>query len=511
MNIKIKRRESRFNSSPFLLLSVIACTGWLSCERDLANLNGNTSIDKMVISAEKNDGLEEDLILEIRDDSIVGHLPLDVNLKNLIVDFEVEKKAELFIKNKQQNSGKTAVDFSKPFQYKVVAQNNDQKIYHVTVTYFTSLPIMYLNTNDNTPVVSRDEYKDATVRMYGGLQFSDLEQQDVRIRGRGNSTWSFPKKPYQIRFEDKTSVLDQPEDRRWILLTNYSDKTMLRNTLAFQLGQMSDLVWTPNDEPIELFLNNEYVGTYLLTQKVEVTKNRLSLSDDGFLLEADQPGRLDEDDVYVETDRLLFNVKEPNIEFDDRDYDYIQNYLQEVETAIYGTNFKDANNGYAKYLDVESFVDWYLIHEITKNVDSRFYTSVFLHHERGGKLKMGPIWDFDLAFGNVDYADSRYVEGFWIKDSPWMERLFEDPAFVEKVKERYQYYYKNKANLVSYLYAQAKQLNLAQQANDDRWQTIGIYVWPNPVVLESYKDEVDFVADWLEERMDWLAVALNEL
>ena len=167
--------------------------------------------------------------------------------------------------------------------------------------------------------------------------------------------------------------------------------------------------------------------------------------------------------------------------------------------------------GYAEYIDVDSFVDWFLISEITKNVDSMFFSSMFLNVMPGEKIKMGPLWDFDLSFGNVDYADSRYAEGWWVKYHPWYERLFQDPAFVEEVKVRFAFFKGNQDFILNKIDAYAEQLKWAQQENNDKWQTIGQYVWPNPVVFDTYQEEVDHMKEWYINRMNWLDSALDSL
>uniref|UniRef100_UPI0025CF3C7E CotH kinase family protein n=1 Tax=uncultured Paraglaciecola sp. TaxID=1765024 RepID=UPI0025CF3C7E len=192
-------------------------------------------------------------------------------------------------------------------------------------------------------------------------------------------------------------------------------------------------------------------------------------------------------------------------------YDYIKSYINEFESALFSSNFTDPINGYAKYIDVDSFVDWYLISEITKNVDSKFFSSIYFNLVPGQKIKMGPLWDFDLSFGNVNYADSRYAQGFWVKDNPWIARLFTDSVFLEKVKTRFAYFKVNQNLILDKIDDYADKLNLAQQENDTKWNTLGNYVWPNPLVFDTYSEEVNQLKTWYAQRMTWLDGALNNL
>jgi len=357
---------------------------------------------------------------------------------------------------------------------------------------------------------SKENYIDGQIRIYGGVDFADLTK-DIMIRGRGNSTWEFPKKPYQIRFEDKEEVLGMPEDRHWVLLANYTDKSMLRNALGFAMGKVSKLDWTPDARFADLYINGDYRGTYQICQKVEESSNRVDIGDDGYLLEVDQEVRIGPEDVTTKTDNHLFNIKEPMLTQKDDMYLYIENYLRQTEEAIWGDNFDDPQIGYQKYLDVDAMVDWYLVNEIARNTDSKFFASVFMNLKPGGKLKMGPLWDFDLGFGNVDYNDNYKTDGFFLKDEAWMKRLFEDPAFVEKVKQRFLYFYSLKDQFENELRERAAYLQDTQKQNYARWETLGTYVWPNKVYFDTYEEEVDYLVNWLNERMDWLHFAYQEL
>jgi len=372
------------------------------------------------------------------------------------------------------------------------------------------LPIIYLSTD--APIDSKEDYREGFASIYGGQNFDKSPDTEMKIRGRGNSTWYFhPKKAFQLKFSDKTAMLGMSEDKKWIFLAEYSDKTMLRNKIAFEMGYISKLDWTPESYFAEVIVNNEYNGTYNITQKVEESDHRVVLGDTGYLLEIDQLDRMKFDDVYFYTSEFLINIKEPEVAKDSDEFNYAKNLINEFETVLKSNQFTDPTNGYSKFIDVDSFVDWYLISEITKNVDSKDWSSIFMNVIPGGKIKMGPLWDFDLAFGNVDYADSEYPEGFWVKEHKWYARLFEDPAFVTKVKSRFAYFRENQNYILDKIDLHSNYLQLAQQENDDKWNTIGMYVWPNPVVLESYDAEVAHLKGWYNERMNWLENAFKDL
>ena len=372
------------------------------------------------------------------------------------------------------------------------------------------LPIISIQTENSSNITSKDYYLNGTIEINGTNDSYNLFE-NLKIKGRGNSTWNYPKKPYQIKFDSKTSILGMPIDKKWILLANYSDKTMLRNQVAFDLGKFSNLDWTPESRFLELFINDEYLGVYQITQKVEESANRVNIGNNGFLLEVDQSHRLKIDDVYFNTSNYLFNIKEPKVDFNDDEFNLIKNYIELTENILLGNNFKDPINGYAKYIDVDSFIDWFLINEITKNNDAIFYSSVYLNYMPGGKLKMGPIWDFDISLGNINYNENENPEGFWIKKSIWFSRLFEDPHFVTKVKSRFNYFSKNRNVFDQNITSNQLLLINAQERNFYRWPILGTYIVPNYVYYESYDEEIIYLKKWLNDRFEWLNISINNL
>jgi spore coat protein CotH len=457
-----------------------------------------------------NPSLTEDINLDIAGKNITGRTRADADISNLIASI-VHDGSQLSVSDMLQTSGTSANDFTDILSYILKAEDGSEFTYTTDITHFTGLPIIHLNTLGNADIVSKDDYIDGTVSVDGGRNFPDIAERDMEIRGRGNSTWGHPKKPYQMKMADKDEMLGMPEDKKWLFLAEYSDKTMLRNTIAFEMGHISSLDWTPKSTFAEVYLNGSYNGTYNITQKVEEDGDRVDLGDTGFLLEIDQLNRLDADDVYFYTNQFLINIKEPDVEWADEQSTYIKAHINEFETTLYSSNFADPTNGYAKYIDVDSFIDWYLISEITKNVDSKSFSSIFLNVIPGQKIKMGPLWDFDLSFGNVDYADSQYAAGFWVKFNPWFTRLFEDRVFIDKVKTRFAYFRDNQALIIEKIDSHAERLKWSQQENNEKWQTFGIYVWPNPVFFDTYDEEVEHLKTWYSERMDWLDGALNDL
>ena len=388
----------------------------------------------------------------------------------------------------------------------------------------SGLPVVKIKTNQVVgPAMDKSSYVEGSLEIIGDGNFEGLEETTMKIKGRGNSTWWIctdasagavvGKCPYQVKFGDKTSILGMPEDKKWVLLAEKSDKSMIRNKIARYMGELSDLEYTPNAEYIELFINEDYQGTYLIGQKVEESKNRVNIGDEGYLIEIDTDAnnRIDPDDIIFKPTIWssihkdgVFNIKDPNIEYDSEEFKFIENYINQFESTLYSDDFNNPDTGYKSYIDDDSLIDWFLINEIAKSVDARWYSSIYFSYIPGEKIKMGPIWDFDLSYGNLNYSDAQYTSDFYIKQNNWIDRLFLDEVFVEKVKIRYSYYYSKLGDIKNKIDEFAKYIDKSQKANFERWDILGVYVWPNPVYDLTYEQEVERLKNWIEERMNWL-------
>jgi len=460
---------------------------------------------------ENNPSLNYDIHLSIDDSQISGILPVTCDFEQLVATFE-HIGTSIKIDDIEQTSSITSNDYTDVVDYMLQSETGDVIYYEIDLTYFTGLPIIYLATDGDLPIDSTDEYREGNAVVIGGRDYLNLSETDMKIRGRGHSTWYFhPKKPYQLKFSDETAILNMPAEKKWIFLAEHSDKTLIRNRTAFEMGHISVLDWTPRSAFAEVFINDSYNGTYHITEKVEVEIERVNIGDNGYLLEIDNIDHIEADDVIFYTNNFLLNIKEPDLIENSAEYNYIKDLINEFETVLNSSQFNDPIIGYPKYIDVDSFVDWYLINEITKNQDARSYSSIYLNVIPGEKIKMGPIWDFDLAFGNVNYSDCEYPEGFWVKDNAWYTRLFLDEEFKNKVKSRFQFFRQNQNYILEKIDSNANYLNLAQQENNAKWNVIGTYIWPNPVVLDSYDGEVQRMKTWYNTRMNWLENAINNL
>ena len=419
--------------------------------------------------------------------------------------------------SQEVTSGSTAIDFSQPVTLTVMT-SKDTKEYIVYVYSYTGLPVMRIDTETGNFINSKTTYVNAhmilteDVKTRGG---GDVLEADLQIKGRGNSTWwrtDWPKKPYRLKFNEKVSLLGEHKDKSWVLLANFADKSLLRNHVAFYMGKISNLEYTTSSHFVDLYLNGRYDGTYELCEKLKISDHRVAVGDDGFLLEVDARA-IEEDDsryFYIYSLDSPVNIKEPETQYDDANFKYIENYFNKVDFALYSIYFRDTSKGWQAYMDMDSFVDWYLINEIAHNTDAQMLSSCYMSLKRGEKLKMGPLWDFDLAFGNTDYW-KRGPEGFWVKDADWFSKLFEDPAFVERVKERFDYFYDRLPDIMREIDATGEYLKYSAVANENRWHTFYNYGVPNVEIWGKYQNEVQSVKEYIKTRMDWLKTQYDKM
>ena len=318
-----------------------------------------------LLEAQNTDILVSNVSCEIIDESLIeGWIPHLTSDKHLIPHFT--SIGTVKIDGNPITSDVSVIDFSEPVVL-TVGEGNDARTYRVLIHSFTGLPVCWIETEGRKKIESKDQYLKAhmTIQKDVVTRANDKYEYDMEIKGRGNSTWDLPKKPYRIKFDKKESLLDMPKDKAWALLANYMDKSLIRNKVAYNLGEMSHLAWTPHSHFVEVWVNGRYNGNYQLIEKYNVSKNRVDISDDGFLLEIDAYASGETDARYFSTQVLPqpVNIKEPKVEWNDEKYTMVKDFLNEAETALYSYYFTDPEIGWQKYFDATALVDWYLINE----------------------------------------------------------------------------------------------------------------------------------------------------
>ena len=360
----------------------------------------------------------------------------------------------------------------------------------------------------------------------------------ISIEYRGSSSQSFPKKSYALETQDvngnnnNVSLLGMPVENDWILYAPYSDKSLMRNFLTFDLGRKMGS-YSPRTVYCELVVNGDYKGIYILMEKIKRDNDRVDIAkldaDDlagdsltgGYIIKVDKytgTGGADwlSDFPNISGGSLYiqYHYPEANVMLPQQ-MEYIEHFMDSFEYALAGPNFADTLVGYSKYIDVNSFIDLYIINELSKNIDG-YRLSTYMYKDRdsnGGKLIMGPFWDYNLAFGNADYCNGGITSGWEVNggcggNNPfWFERLLDDTTYQNKLKCRWEYLRErsfHQDSIFTFIDSMAFYLNDAQQRNFQKWNILGTYVWPNFYVGSTYQDELNFFKTWIGDRLVWL-------
>jgi hypothetical protein len=410
-------------------------------------------------------------------------------------------------------------------------------------SFTTHLPVVHINTNGKQIVDEPKILADMGIIWNGEGKENHTNAQynhyngKIGIEIRGSSSQMFPKKSYGFETRDENGadidfpLLGLPEEEDWILYAPYSDKSLIRNVLTFALASRLGH-YVPRCRFVELFINKEYWGIYVLMEKIKRENTRVDIATlnpdetegedltGGYIVKIDKTTGSGGDGWYSKYKNANGNTTFYQFEVPADDEivaeqrNYIQNYIDEFEDAVYNRKF-EGEGSYRNYIDVLSFIDFILVSELTKNVDA-YRLSTFLHKDKGGKLNAGPIWDFNLAYGNADYLDAWNTYNFQIHaemqgdhwGNPfWWPALWGDRLFVNQMKCRWNEMRENawsNQQIFEVADSLVAAMGSAVTRNFDRWSVLGQYVWPNYYVGASHEAEVNWMYNWLESRLWWL-------
>lgn len=472
---------------------------------------------------------------------------------------------------KVTTSGSTAtvnVTFKKGTSVSVDAISQAHFVYVNSDTVNNGIPTMMINVETNTDYYNLTESNDKAVKeIWSQATYAIVEgstktyntkeaQGTLKIKRRGFTSFSsFPKKSYTVKLTDGVPLLGMESNKDWVLVANYSDKSLLRNYFAYNISNQMNTSWAPECNFIDVYITygstSDYLGTYLLVEKIEATKEKINIEEmteedtsigaisssssmtkalaGSFVVELETFDRASSGDMLIQTSQYQLSVKSP-----DKDYfaptanttnvsthnatknknqaEYIRTFFNVVDEMIRTDNY----DKYEPYIDIDSFVDYYILNELAKNVDGNFRLSTYFYKDKGGKLKI-TVWDFDIAFGNCYYLedsngnDGSATSGYYIRTgTSWYQHMFKSYKFRDKVKARWEELRKgclSDSNIASMLNQQASVLEKAANANFKRWDILGTYVWPNPsaiVACDTYQENVQYLIKWIQQRAAWL-------
>ncbi len=361
---------------------------------------------------------------------------------------------------------------------------------------------------------------------------------DIAIEKRGSSSQMFPKKSYGFELQDELgegindSLLGMPAEEDWILYAPYSDKTLIRNVLTFTLGASLGH-YSPRCKFVELFIDNEYQGVYVLMEKIKRDKNRVDVAklttdevadediEGGYIIKVDKTtgsggeGWHSRYYNYYNSGKTYFQYEYPKQEnINEVQKEYIQEYVKLFEKALHDNNF-DEEKGFRTLADEQSFIDFFIMNEFAKNIDG-YRLSTFMYKDKNGLLNVGPLWDFNLAYGNGNYYDGESFSGFQYRANLgndgnqipfWWDVLLENEGFKGKLRNRWDELRTaelSNERIEFVIDSLVGALEQPQIRNFNKWPVIGHYVWPNAYVGQSYNAEVDWMKNWIGNRLSWL-------
>ena len=520
----------------FIYLALISL--FISCsDNPEVELSSAAKLESFTFQSEHNVNLDQSVTGKISDLNIVTSIPYNTSLDGLVATFNYQGKS-IHVGGVNQVSGVTANSFNKPVVYTITAEDGTKTNYTVTATNnLPRLPSVYINTAGGAPIVDKENYVNSTIKIEDLDTYFSSEvsvTSSGRVKGRANSTWGMPKKPYRIKLDNNTSLLGMTSHKDWVLLADYFDKTLLRNITAFELSRIAEMSWTPTSISVEFYLNGKYQGVYALTEQVKVSEERFNID---LVKPTDISGEALTGDYFLELDfhydelfkfktdgqKLPIMFKDPE-EPTSKQFAYVKDFFNNAESVLYSSNFKNQEDGYRKYIDVESFIDYYIVQELSNTVDGNMRGSCYLALRRNGKIEQPLVWDFDLAFGNADYitweqgASSYDWDGWYIKTcSPWFDRFFEDPAFVAELKKRWNELKPQLDQLPGFIKDNALMLDYAQirnfgpKANGGAGWDINLVEWNTNRVRGSYDAELIYLVSFVEKRIGWLHTNINNL
>ena len=388
-------------------------------------------------------------------------------------------------------------------------EGDDSQLYQLT-----NLPTVVVNIADGEEVIEKEKNLISNVYIISEDGTNLLATGGTEIRGRGNASWDFPKKPYRLKFDEKQSPLGAPASaKKWTLLSNYGDKTLMRNMLAFEVSRRVGLGYTPFCHPVDLIINGEYRGCYQLCDQVEAAKGRVDAKD-GYLVEIDAYAY--SEDVWFSSNRgTPVTIKHPDEdEITQEQRKFINDYFNQMEAAVFASDYTDPAEGFRKYLDLDSFLKNFIVGEFGGNTDT--YWSVYMYKDAAdGKLYTGPVWDYDLAFEN-DYRtypinnlwDYIYASNGSVASEAVRQMVTrivkEDPQAKERLIELWETACNEGGlkNLNSVVDQNAELLKEAQELNFKRWKILNQHVHMNFQALGSYDKEVQTVKKYIDGRLE---------
>ena len=505
------------SGSVLLLATVVLCLS-LFLHRQKEWIHGSWEGNSLSLSFNTE---EETFYLEDRQNEFSGTFTMDKNA----ISLQAEDGSLYIYRYAKKGADGLELQYTRnEEQFKTTLERESRSAPYL---YFEEerleLPRIYLDT-DRKEITSRSEYVNAKISIEGTKRKFELEETAVRVRGRGNSTWlHFEKKPYRLHFPKKTELFGMGEAKDWVLLANSFDETMMRNYLAFSLAEELGLEYATEFRFVNVFLNGEYNGVYLLCEQTEAGSARVNVEgqipaqvDTGYFLKGIDTNDKEETARYFEAEHIgslylgdhgsfRFYIKSPDEKgCTDAQYEYISDYVGQVNEAIFEQDWETI----CRLVDVPSMVKMFLLDEVMLNNDMGY--CFYLYKKAGGKLYFGPPWDYDQSCGGSSWGGTTYVGWETGSTHYWYNTLIEIPEFRAELKALYKEHQKYLHQLCDLVDETAEQYRYDIAMNNELWEEelFGFSrKWrrlQELVELEDYEEHLDYLKKWLSNRLEWM-------
>lgn len=462
-----------------------------------------------------NLGLDDDVVCHINDNdtSIVLYGRHLNHLTDIVLTFKGNYDLITNHNGEVVESGVSKMDFRQQ-QTIYISKGANKKNYSISVLGYNGLPVINIETKEEKEITSKTDYVNAIFDIVNYNNGDNLTIQG-QIKGRGNATWvQYPKKPYKIKLSESKSLFEFAEEKDWVLLADYTDKSLLRTTYMSEISKAVGLRYTINCKHVELYINKQYQGTYILTEQVEKTKNRINVEKDGYIIEDDT--YYSHEPYYFTTllDGRNYTFKYPDVSSKDEKASFIENYMNEFENSLKKLQENPENLDYYNYIDVPSFAKWYIVSELTGNLDPNLF---YVLYSKRDKLLMMPLWDSEWSLGLAckgnpgnpygwyfydSHAPMQPNEEFW-KNELYFKKLFLSPSFVKCVKEQWTLVKPGVRDAISYLKEYRNTIVDSQEDNFKKWPILNEYLGGTLIVCGGWANEVNYIENWIDERILW--------
>ncbi len=367
---------------------------------------------------------------------------------------------------------------------------------------YAGLPRLVIETEDFAQIADRETEHSAKLQIYGENS-PESDVLDLEIKGRGNSSFSMAKYSIKLKFENKQSLFGMPKDKEWDLVANHRDKSMLRNYMTYQLARTLHDSYSPRNQFVEVFLNRRYMGVYMLVEHIKVSPQRVKIYEDdsSYLFEKTSANATGENLITTDMD-FIYDIcypKNPTAQIKET----LKSHLNAFESFLQSKTINNIDS-LRNWIDIDDFIRYYWIQEFSHNTDGAFRRSHFITWQKGLPMQMGPVWDFDIAYG-ISSNGVESPQNWYVKKYGWYRLIFKNKQVKKMVDNYWQENRNHFEDMLDFIDQTWPKLDKAMQNEFKRWPVLeNDSEWPFIEAYDSYEDAVNALKEWINQRLKWV-------